>query len=108
MFSSPLGESLSNHESHCKRCYRAYVLVPFRGNHYQIKKENTDESKSKVLVPFRGNHYQIDESLVERVTFGERSRPLSGESLSNPCPVRVSIYAALRGSLRRKEKNTVF
>ena len=83
------------------------VLVPFRGNHYQIsdwmQNYNSDDY---VLVPFRGNHYQIlgrrklrgyrqrfsspfggiiiksHKQTTNRPT-DRRSRPLSGESLSN-------------------------
>ncbi len=66
------------------------VLVPFRGNHYQIAGRGFFADHGLVLVPFRGNHYQITATRSRIILLGFSSRPLSGESLSNRLLIRVT------------------
>ena len=157
VFSSPFGGIIIKSERKYRRNPSQEVLVPFRGNHYQIRTaqgnhrqvrafsspfggiiiksegiDGFDPEEELFSSPFGGIIIKSKSNVRERTARQQEfsspfggiiikshgiksaetdiggSRPLSGESLSNPCPVRVSIYAALRGSLRRKRKKAVF
>ena len=106
-FSSPFGGIIIKSRGYGAHGADNDVLVPFRGNHYQIARTGGLKTSGRtVLVPFRGNHYQIkyqfiliDPKRVFSSPFGGiiiksvwqatdvdlkvGSRPLSGESLSN-------------------------